>query len=423
PERADVVVIGSGYTGLHAAIQTARGGRSTLILEAGDPGWGCSSRNGGHVSTSIKPSTAALARIHGTDRAKAMRAEGRASLDWIEDFINAEGIACSFRRAGRFHAAHTPKHYEGLARTADTLRRDEAVDVFEVPRAEQGREIGSSFYHGGLVYPRFATLHPAEYHRGLLDMALAAGAAVVPHCAALAIDGTAGRFEVKTSLGTVQARDVVVATNGYTQALTPWLQRRVIPIGSYVIATEALDPAEIDACFPTGRIVCDTRKVVYYYGPTPCGTRVVFGGRVSSGETDPRVSGPRLHAELTRLFPQLARARIAHSWSGTVAYTFDTLPHCGRHEGIHYAMGYCGAGVAMAGYLGMRMGQRVLGLAEGATAFDDLPFPTRPLYSGKPWFLPAAVAFYRWRDALECRLAARGAPPMPAAPAKMRAPS
>ncbi len=405
PAAADVVVIGSGYTGLNAALETVRGGRSTVVLEAGDPGEGCSTRNGGQVSTSIKPSRAALARRFGAERAAAIRAEGPASLDWLERFVAAEGIDCGFRRAGRFHAAHSPAAYERLARDAERRAREEGVEAHAVPRAEQRREIGSDFYHGGVAFPSYGSLHPGRYHRGLLARAVEAGAAVVPRCPARAIRREGAGFEVDTPAGTVRAREVVVATNGYTSALTPWLRRRVIPIGSYVIATEPLGRETVARLFPTGRIACDTRRVVYYYGPSPDGTRVVFGGRVSATERDPAATGPRLHAALAEIFPELAAARISHSWCGFVAYSFDTLPHAGVHEGLHYAAGYCGSGVGLSSYLGMRTGRRVLGLPDGRTAFDDLPFPTRPLYTGRPWFLPAAVAWYRWRDRLETRAA------------------
>ncbi len=162
------------------------------------------------------------------------------------------------------------------------------------------------------------------------------------------------------------------------------------------------------ALFPTGRIASDTCRVVYYYRASPDRRRVIFGGRVSATETDPRVSAPRLRAAMVRLFPELAGAGISHSWMGTVAYSFDTLAHCGVHEGIHYAAAYCGSGVSMASYLGMRTGQKVLGLAEGRTAFDDLPFPTRPLYAGRPWFLPALVAWYRMARRAGLGRAARG---------------
>lgn len=397
-KRVDVVIVGSGYTGLNAALETARAGRDTLVLEAGAPGEGCSTRNGGQVSTGIKPSVATLTRRHGEARARAIHAEGGASLDWIGDFIGREGIDCDFRVSGRYHAAHSPRAYDALVRALATPDSAEDDAAHAVPRADQRTELGSDAYHGGVVYPRHAALHPAKYHRGLLDRALAAGAEIRPRCPALGIEGRPGAFTVATPDGTVEARDVIVATNGHTGRATPWHRRRVIPIGSYIIATEPLSRAVIDDLFPTDRVISDTRKVVYYYRASPDRTRVVFGGRVSSGEADPAVSGPKLHAEMTRLFPQLSGTRISHSWFGTVAYTFDDLMHGGTRDGVHYAMGYCGSGISMASYMGMRTGRRVLGLADGRTAFDGLTFPTRPLYTGTPWFLPAAVAWYRWQD-------------------------
>src|SRR6185369_13855767 len=164
-----------------------------------------------------------------------------------------------------------------------------------------------------------------------------------------------------TPRGVLTAHKVVVATNGYTGNITPWLRRRVIPIGSYIIATEPLQPDVMARLMPTNRIVSDTRKVVYYYRASPDRRRVLFGGRVSHSETDPRVSGPKLHADMTAMFPQLARTRITHSWCGFIAYTFDELAHIGERDGLHYAMGYCGSGVGMAGYLGMKLGLQVLG--------------------------------------------------------------
>jgi len=404
-QATDVLIVGSGYTGLNAAIETAGAGRDTLVLDKDAPGHGCSTRNGGQIGHSIKPGFETLAHRHGADRAQAILDESRTALHWIEDRIGTLGIDCDFNRAGRFHAAHSPQIYEALARHAEATTHTDGTEAFAVPRAEQRRELGSDLYHGGVVYPQDAGLHPARYHQGLLKAARDAGAQVIGHCGVSAIARTARGFDVQTTQGRVHARDVIVATNGYTGPATPWLRRRVIPIGSYIIATEELPADLMDRLFPTDRVISDTRKVVYYYRPSPDRRRVIFGGRVSAGETDPALSGPRLHEEMRTLFPELQGTRISHSWLGHVAYTFDEVMHVGRHEGVHYAMGYCGTGVSMASYLGMRLGQKVLGTPEGATAFDDLPFATRPFYTGTPWFLPPLVAWYRWRDRIQRRRA------------------
>ena len=398
PATVDVAVIGAGYTGLHAALETARGGRSTLVLDAEEAGWGCSTRNGGQVSTSIKPGFELLAKRHGSTRAFEILQEGQRSLSWIADFVEREQIECDFARVGRFHAAHNAAQYEALAARVERQPKGLEVAAHMVPRAEQRRELGSDAYWGGAVYEQHCSVHPARYHQGLLERAMAAGAQVAARCAVTRIEKQDSLFRVVTAKGAVLAHDIVIATNGYTGALTPWLQRRVIPIGSYMIATDPLPDGMMDRLIPTNRIVSDTRKVVYYYRASPDRRRVLFGGRVSHQETDPRISGPMLHADMVKVFPELANVGISHSWCGFVAYTFDELMHVGRHDGMHYAMGYCGAGVGTASYFGMRIGQQVLGLTEGRTALDGLAFQTRPFYRGNPWFLAPSVRFYQWRD-------------------------
>ncbi len=400
PKTVDVAVIGAGYTGLHAALQTARGGRTTIVFDAEDAGWGCSTRNGGQISTSIKPSFEQLARRHGSQRAFEILKEGQRSLDWIADFVRSEAIDCDFGQVGRFHAAHNAAQYEALGARIATQPKGLEVDAFMLTRAQQRSELGSDAYWGGVVYTRHCSVNPARYHQGLLARVLSAGAQLAPNCAVTGIEKQGALFRISTPRGSVVARDVVIATNGYTGGLTPWLQRRVIPIGSYMIATEPLPEGMMDSLIPNNRIVSDTRRVVYYYRASPDRRRILFGGRVSYHETDPRVSGPKLHADMVQIFPQLRDTRVSHSWCGFVAYTFDELMHLGKRDGLHYAMGYCGAGVGTSSYFGMRLGQQVLGLPEGRTALDGLPFETRPFYTGNPWFLAPSVAYYRWRDSL-----------------------
>jgi glycine/D-amino acid oxidase-like deaminating enzyme len=398
PEAVDVLVVGSGYTGLSAALQTVRGGRSTLVLDAEDAGWGCSTRNGGQISTSVKSGYADLARRHGAETALRIVQDGQNSLAWVADFVATENIDCDFRVVGRFHAAHSAGEYEKLAQKLAAQPKGLEVAAHVVSRTEQRSELGTDAYFGGVVYEHHASVDPGLLHQGMLDRVLQAGADVIPHCAVTGVRRDSDGLLVATARGPVRARNVIVATNGYTRNLVPWLQRRVIPIGSYIIATEPLAEGTMKRLMPKGRIVSDTRKVVYYYRSSPDGTRILFGGRVSAAETNPLISGPRLHGAMTAIFPELSRTRISHSWFGFVAYTFDELMHAGQHDGVHYATGYCGSGVGMAGYLGMRIGQQVLGLLEGRTGFDEVNFPTRPYYRGTPWFVGPAVTYYRLHD-------------------------
>ena len=194
---------------------------------------------------------------------------------------------------------------------------------------------------------------------------------------------------------------MVVATNGYTSNVTPWLNKRNIPIGSYVIATEELPINYISSLFPTNRHITDTCRVVYYFRPSPDRKRIIFGGRVSSREISLSKSAPLLLKDLKRVFPDLPELKISHSWMGYVSYTFDHLPHTGSEDGLYYSMGYCGSGIALSSYLGMKLGKKIIGDNDGATAFDSLKFPTRPFYNGRPWFLPAVVELYKFRDSRE----------------------
>lgn len=400
PGSVDVLIVGSGYTGLHCALQTAGAGRDTLVIDTEQPGWGCSTRNGGQISGEIKPSFAELQQRFGSEQARALILEARGALQWIGDFVDANAIDCDYRRCGRFVAAHNPRQYEALVREAQHQPAGLERAVKLVAPGEQPDEIESSYYHGGLVIDSHCSLDPFKYHRGLLQLAQARGARVLGGCRAERVERVDAGFRVHTSRGAIRCRDLVIATNGYTGSVAAWQQRRVIPIGSYMLATEAMDAERARGLMPNDRVFSDTRRVVVYFRKSPDGRRLLFGGRVSVFESDPVKSLPALRREMLRIFPQLEDVKISHTWMGFVGYTFDNLPHLGREDGIHYAMGYCGSGICLASYFGHKLGLQLLGRPEGETAFDRPRFQTRPLYRGKPWFLAAAVRYYQWLDRL-----------------------
>lgn len=400
PAKTDVLVIGSGYTGLHCALQTATADRSTVVIDAEAAGWGCSTRNGGQISGEIKPGYDELSRRYGSTKAFALIKEARNALDWLGGFVKDQGIDCDYQQCGRFTAAHSPRQFRKLVAGARQQPAGLEQDLRVVTAQDQASEIDSAYYHGGLVNERHCSLDPAKYHAGLLRLAIQNEAQVITKCEAMEIERVKDGFKVSTSRGTIHARDLVVATNGYTGTVTPWQRRRVIPIGSYMLATEPMDLALANQLMPRQRVFSDTRKVVVYFRRSPDGRSLLFGGRVSVFESDPVKSLPALRREMLRIFPQLENVRISHTWMGFVGYTFDYLPHLGVADGVHYAMGYCGSGICLASYLGNRLGLRLLGREEGNCVFSEPEFQSRPLYDGKPWFLGASVKYYQMLDRL-----------------------
>jgi glycine/D-amino acid oxidase-like deaminating enzyme len=400
PAQTDVLIVGAGYTGLSAARETATAGLATVVLDAGRLGAGCSGRNGGQVAYSFKPSFAALGARHGEARAFAICREAFEAMAYLRALATQPGADCDWRECGCFYGAHTPRHFELMAHDARNQRRGLEQRISVVPRSEQQREIASDFYHGGCVYPDDASVDPMKLLLLLWRRARERGARVQDCCRVESIRRSGAGFEVSTSAGVVKAGKVLIATNGYSGALSPWHRRRVIPIGSYQISTEPLGKETLRSLIPRGRNIVDSRRVVVYARPSSDGERLVFGGRAALAEKDPLACVPRLQAMMGRIFPQLRTARIDHAWVGWVAYTFDRMPHLGLHEGIHYCMGYCGQGVPLAPYFGMKIGQQIAGLAEGRTALDGLPFPARPYYYRTPWFLAPSVFAYRTLDAL-----------------------
>lgn len=405
PAATDVAIVGGGYTGLSCALELSRRGISALVLDADAIGYNASSRNGGIVVGGLKLAVSGLERTLGPERAAAIVAEGIGTLRFLEDLIRREGIDCHFQRNGRLFCAYTPKQYAMYAEHADEFARLTGAPAYAVPHERQREEIGSDHYRGGLVVEAAAGLHPALYVRGLAEAARRAGAQLVDRTRVDGIERSGTGWRVRTARGEIAARQVMIATNGYTGPATPWLRRRLIPVGSYMIATEEL-PAELTRrLVPKNRVLADTRRVLSYFRLSPDGRRVLWGGRVGTGTIDTRTSAERLYAVMITVWPELAQYRVTHSWMGNVAFTFDFLPHLGLHDGMHYALGCQGGGVAMQTWLGTQAALKIAGASNRPSAFDGLPFPTKPFYSGNPWFLGGVLAWYRFRDAID-RMAA-----------------
>ena len=403
PKKVDCAVVGSGYTGLHAAIALARAGRQVLVIDKGFLGEGASTRNGGQVGNGNQHFTIAeLEQRYGTSVAKSLLQEGISALEYIANFIHKEDIACYFAAVGRFRGAISPKHYEQLARESALLNKKIGTVYFMVPRKQQHTVLGTDFYHGGVVLPNDASLHPGLYHAGLKHLAEASGVTLVSHCHVNFVARERQGHTLHTDLGNIKAQQVIIATNGYTGTAFPYLQHRVVPLGSAIIATVKLPEKQIAALIPQAHIVGDTRRLVYYYRLCPEHRRVLFGGRIVGpvGTRSIAHFAP-LRREITRIFPSLAKVPLTHCWSGYVAYTRDTLPHLGINDGIHYAMGYCGSGVSRSSYAGYKIAQQVLQQDNARSAWGTLPFQPFRLHRFHPLGVKVATTWKHWRDQYE----------------------
>jgi glycine/D-amino acid oxidase-like deaminating enzyme len=408
PDAVDVVVVGGGLTGLSAARRSAELGASVVLLEGERIGWGASTRNGGMCHPGYKHSVVELVAEHGEAKGTALYRETIEAYEHVRELCSGT-IDADFVEGGHLVLASAPSHAVGFAASAEALGRLD-MPAHVVPRRDLRDEIGTDAYFGGLVVERSAGLHPGKLVAGLVRLAEEAGASLHEETRALRVRPQAdGRTVVETSRGAILAKDVIGGTNGYTGSLTPSLRRRVLAIGSYIVVTDPL-PADLAAeLSPRGRMFFDTKNFLFYWRLTPDG-RMLFGGRASMWPSSILHTAEILQQSMVRVHPQLAGTRIAYAWGGKVAFTYDRMVHAGRADGATYAVGCCGSGVAIMPWLGKRMAEWVGGSTPPAMA--SLTFPLVPApYEGRAWFLPIAGEYWKAKDRLAAREAAKAEPP------------
>jgi len=403
PREARVVIVGAGYAGLSAALELTALGLDCLVLDAHEPGFGASTRNGGMVSGGVNVGKRYMSKPMPADETAPFMADAADAFSLIEDLITREKIDCGWTKAGYFLGAWCKSHYDDMAKKVGTLNAAAKSDSYLVPQERQREEIGSDYYRGGMVVGRAAHLHPARFFKGLLELCQKRGVKIASKKSVTKLTQTATGWSVETPRGTIMAGDVIIATNGYTGDITPQFKRRVVPVGSYIIATEELPPDLAATLSPRNRSIADTRRVLTYYRMSPDGKRLIFGGRAKFGHTDPVETAPILYRFMTDRYPQLKGVKITHAWTGNVAFTLDEMPHMGKFDNLHYALGCNGSGIAMMTYLGQQTARKVAGKANRVCAFDRPEFPDHPLYHGSTWFLPFVGRYFRARDWLDRR--------------------
>jgi glycine/D-amino acid oxidase-like deaminating enzyme len=405
PNRVEVAVIGAGFTGLSAARTLAKRGATVAVLESETIGWGASSRNGGMVLTGMKLGVNKLISMYGHELTQRMYAASLATIDCVEQIIRDEAIDCDFSRCGHLEVACKQKHFDDYARQAEVIAREFNHQLRVVQKNELRAEIGSSIYYGGMVDEVSAGANPARYVAGLARAVANAGAEIFEHTQVQSIGRGTQRgdqgWSITTSRGTLWAREVFIGTSGYTGKATPALQKKIIPIGSFIITTEILPAALAHELSPRNRMIYDSKNYLYYYRLTP-DRRMLFGGRAAffpENDQTIRRSAEILRRGMIDVYPQLADAKIEYVWGGTLDFAFDIMPHAGQLDGMYYAVGYAGHGVAMATYQGQKMAELIAG-DRPDNPFVGIKFPGAPLglYDGRPWFLPFAGVWYKFLD-------------------------
>ena len=398
----DVAVIGGGFTGLGAARQLAKAGTRVVVLEADRVSCGASGRNGGHLNNGLAHSYLAAKSELGKERAIALYRAFDASIDTLEALIDEEGIECSFRRAGKLKLASKRLHFDAIARNFEAVHREVDPETALLSAQDLSAEVGSPFF-GAMLSKKSAMMHMGRYGIGLAEAAKRRGAIIFEKAAVTAQAREGARHRLSTSRGSVTADQVLLATGAYTTPNFSYFRRRIVTVGSFIIATRPLDASEVATTMPGNRTCVNSMNVGNYFRLAP-DNRLIFGGRArfsaTSDQRSDAKSGGLLADNLTRTFPQLAGIPIDYCWGGLVDMTSDRYPRAGYQDGLWYAMGYSGHGAQLSTHLGMIIADAMLG-REDRNPIKGLRWPAVPGHFGKPWFLPLVGMYYKMLDRIQ----------------------
>ncbi|MCD5979519.1 NAD(P)/FAD-dependent oxidoreductase [Pseudomonas quasicaspiana] len=398
--QVDVAVVGGGFTGLSAARALAMKGASVAVLEADRVIGEASGRNGGQCNTGVAQDYSALTASLGADQARAYYLAYESAVKSVVAVVEQEQIACDMTRNGKLKLAAKPMHFDGMARTCELIRREVDADVELLSAQETRAEVDSAEFHGGLLQRNGVQMHVGRFGVGLADAAVRHGAKVFQNAAVKSWKANASGYLLNTAKGSIQAKQILLATGACQHGGPGWYRRRIVPVGSFVIVTEVLPQTLIDQLLPQHRAYVTSRMIGNYFRLTP-DNRLLFGGRARfamSNATSDAKSGKVLRAAMVQMFPQLASAKVDYCWGGLVDMTSDRLPRAGEHEGVFYSMGYSGHGVQMSVHMGQVMADVMDGNPQ-ANPWRELDWPAVPGHFGTPWFLPLVGAWYRFQDA------------------------
>ena len=406
PKEVDVAIVGAGFTGLATALHLLRGGKSVALFDAMTLGEGASGKNGGMIGPSLhKLGLDGLTDTYGKDKAIDILQEGMTAIQYFQEFVKDENIDCDLAMTGRLRGVTNQKALDGVLRDSEKLKALKGFKFDAVKKENIQGEIGSDLYQGGVIYHQDGGVHPQKLVLALAQKVISLGGTIHQKTLVGDITKTPTGFQIETAKNPLVAGNVVIASNGYTKKFSngklPYFYKRLLPITSAMIATEELPQETIDRLFPKKRMHGGNHRLVQYYRASPDHKRVLFGARGPDAQDRSLQNGTVLKKHLCKIFPELQNARIDYSWCGKVAYTFDHTPHLGQHDGLYYAIGYCGSGVTRSIYLARQLSRKILGKDDHQTAFDDLTFKSTPFYTGTPWFIPPVLKWHSFLDQID----------------------
>jgi len=398
PVYTDVAIIGSGYTGLNAAIQLSQLGIDVVVMDQETIGWGASSRNGTMLTPGLKAKHKDIKRWYGADKLKEFWQWSVDAVHYVTDIIKQEQIDCDYEINGMAYLASKPSHADGVRAYGDYLKTEFKYHSTKWVSAENiNSEIGSNAFFGVLIDQLGAQLQPAKYVAGLANVAEKYGAKLVEYARVKRIDRSTGKYTLTTSKGELKASKILLATGGYTTNLVPKVRRGIFSVGSYIIVTEPLSAELQRVLSPNNRVFYDSKIFLNYFCLTPDG-RMMLGGRANlSPNLDLNKSSELLHRRLLEIFPQLSDIPLTHSWTGKLGVSFDQMPHIGVIDGIYYAYGYSGHGISIGSFLGKEVGE-LIGEKRTTSPFMEIKHPTTILAHLDPIFLPIVSTYFKFKD-------------------------